>query len=211
MTDQAPTPAPAAMASRAGRLLCVLGLLWVAAAAFVFLAVGEFACNTDTAYCAARHDKNGYYRGRLNDADGQPLRSTSFLVYFDSLRSSRGVGPFRTDHDGRYCFVWASESTTPNADPEGARSITIRDPWRPLRGRPAPTRCQRTDVGIPWKRAADLTDRWQYRLPLAALALTALVLLAGLVRAGTRVGQQLRQVGLWLAAASSLVAVMVWA
>ena len=170
---------------------------------------GKFACSMDTSYCARSHSKDTIYSGTLEDRvpPGTGIyRDAEFLVDFYSRDDEPDVA-FHTDTDGRFCIVWVHETIVPGASrpdgtglfERGAEAYGLRSPVA------APSHiskdCEEGAGNVPWNRANDLKEQWQYRLmmmlPLLAIAAGAVALL----------GRGWRYPGLWLLVGTALLAV----
>ena len=185
----------------------MLGLLWCGFALLLHVAFfGAFTCHADGSNCAFSHVKDGVYRGVLADDQGRPLTAATFTVGFESRSGLRDVGGFSTDAAGRYCIVWPSERIAPYARVAGA-TYPIEAEWAPLNGAAPPRGCRPGDAGIPWNRADDFLDRWQYGSAFAALVAAMAVLGFAL---GFSATGRLDKAGIGLAAAATAYAAAIW-
>jgi hypothetical protein len=152
----------------------------------------NFACSTDTAYCALSQEKNGYYSGVVKGVK----EGTRVRVHFESLLGKPLV-PFTAGPGGRLCIVWAQERVYPNVV-NAPRSTYLRS-WNPL---PAPSGCQRSEVTIPAKRASSARQV----APSAGIAVAgiALALLLLSIFLPSRAKLPIRILGMLLAIAAWL-------
>jgi hypothetical protein len=195
----------------------LIAALVVATAAFTANLVGaNSVCALRTSYCASSTDKNGLYKGALYGPDGKPYRDARILVHFDSREDLSHV-TFRTDHQGHVCIVWAHEAIGPYpmtwfyselwAKHAGLNGFGV---WRNLHGAKPPPGCQQSSATIPWYRASDLHESWQYLLLFVTSALSIVILSFALVLWRRPRSRLLGAVGISILLADLIAGVILW-
>ena len=161
----------------------LLRVIWICAAiaAGALLAYSGFrashACYETRYPCAPSQEKDGFWSGRLVDANGRPLKQHLFEVAFGSRVGLPRV-PFRTDARGRYCIVWAFDGGTLQTH---AGTFLLSDgdlpdlyKWTPFTMARRPLGCESAAAGIPWTHARTITRSWQFLLLVGLPLLTLL-------------------------------------
>ncbi len=188
------------------RLSIAAGILAAAAAAFLNVVGGAFACAWDTSYCATAPDELQAFQGTITDPGGRPVPDARFQFRDDTLRDGDPGPVFRSGPDGSYCVMWPAGSTRPFAHPidQGLRASVVEPNTK---GALPAEDCQRTKHRAPWYRYQNLTSTWQYWL-LLTLSATVAGLFAAAGVTGRRERDRARALAAGAAALLGLNAVL---